>query len=154
MTAYTFFTFVTAGVETSELTLANWKEFLFDSYYHGFLWKTARISAITAFLCAVMGLDQGTQADAAQHDQQQGHGQKGNQQLDMDTGRDAGDETGQPVDQLAPPSCTRLRRSASSSSGSKATPRYCTRRWPRPSMTDASVLCSTSPAALLRNATP
>ena len=43
MTAYTFFTFVTAGVETSVLTLANWKEFLFDTYYHGFLWKTVRV---------------------------------------------------------------------------------------------------------------
>ena len=42
MTAYTFFTFVTAGVETSALTLANWKEFLFDTYYHGFLWKTVQ----------------------------------------------------------------------------------------------------------------
>ncbi len=29
MAAYTFFTFVTAGVETSALTLANWQEFLY-----------------------------------------------------------------------------------------------------------------------------
>ena len=55
MAVYTFFTFVTAGVETSALTLDNWKEFLFDSYYHGFLWKTFRIGATTAILCAVLG---------------------------------------------------------------------------------------------------
>lgn len=55
MAVYTFFTFVTAGVETSAPTLDNWKEFLFDSYYHGFLWKTFRIGATTAILCAVLG---------------------------------------------------------------------------------------------------
>jgi spermidine/putrescine transport system permease protein len=55
MTAYTFFTFVTAGVESSTLTLDNWKEFFFDSYYHGFLWKTVRIGATTALICAVIG---------------------------------------------------------------------------------------------------
>ena len=48
MMAYTFFTFVTAGVETSALTLANWQEFLIDTYYHGFLWKTVRVGAMTA----------------------------------------------------------------------------------------------------------
>lgn len=55
MTVYTFFTFVTAGVETSVLTLANWKEFLFDTYYHGFLWKTVRVGLTTAILCALLG---------------------------------------------------------------------------------------------------
>lgn len=55
MAAYTFFTFVTAGVETATLTLDNWKEFLTDSYYHGFLWKTLRVGAETALLCAVLG---------------------------------------------------------------------------------------------------
>ncbi|MHA6642478.1 ABC transporter permease [Mesorhizobium sp. A623] len=55
MTAYTFFTFVTAGVESAVLTLDNWKEFLFDTYYHGFLWKTMRVGALTAAICAVVG---------------------------------------------------------------------------------------------------
>ncbi len=55
MAAYTFFTFVTAGVESSALTLANWKEFFFDGYYHGFLWKTVRVGATTALLGAVIG---------------------------------------------------------------------------------------------------
>ena len=55
MTAYTFFTFVTAGVETAALTLANWQEFLFDTYYHGFLWKTVRVGVTTAMLCALVG---------------------------------------------------------------------------------------------------
>lgn len=55
MTAYTFFTFVTAGVEKATLTFANWHEFLTDSYYHGFLWKTMRVGAMTALLCAVLG---------------------------------------------------------------------------------------------------
>jgi len=55
MTAYTFFTFVTAGVESAVLTLDNWKEFLFDTYYHGFLWKTMRVGAMTAAICAIVG---------------------------------------------------------------------------------------------------
>src|SRR5690554_3170476 len=55
MSVYTFFTFVTAGVETATLTLANWTEFLTDSYYHGFLLKTFRIGAETAIICAVLG---------------------------------------------------------------------------------------------------
>ncbi len=52
---YTFYKFQTAGVETPDLNLGNWQEFFSDPYYHGFLWKTARISTITALLCAVMG---------------------------------------------------------------------------------------------------
>jgi spermidine/putrescine transport system permease protein len=55
MTAYTFFTFVTAGVESAVLTLDNWKEFLFDTYSHGFLWKTMRVGAMTAAICAIVG---------------------------------------------------------------------------------------------------
>ncbi|MER8366329.1 ABC transporter permease [Mesorhizobium sp. M1348] len=55
MTVYTFFTFVTAGVESAVLTFDNWKEFLTDSYYHGFLWKTVRVGAITAVICAILG---------------------------------------------------------------------------------------------------
>lgn len=55
MAAYTFFTFVTAGVETSALTTANWQEFFTDSYYSGFLLKTLRVGAITALLCGVLG---------------------------------------------------------------------------------------------------
>jgi len=55
MMAYTFFTFVTAGVESAVLTLDNWKEFLFDTYYHGFLWKTMRVGAMTAAICAIVG---------------------------------------------------------------------------------------------------
>ena len=52
---YTFYKFQTAGVETPDLNLGNWHEFFSDPYYHGFLWKTARISTMTALLCAVMG---------------------------------------------------------------------------------------------------
>ncbi len=55
MFAYTFYTFRTAGVETPDFNTGNWSEFFSDSYYHGFLWKTFRISAITAILCALMG---------------------------------------------------------------------------------------------------
>ena len=55
MMVYTFFTFVTAGVETAVLTLANWQEFLTDPYYHGFLWKTVRVGTMTAMLCALIG---------------------------------------------------------------------------------------------------
>ena len=55
MFAYTFYTFQTAGVETASFNTGNWKEFFSDSYYHRFLWKTFRISATTAVLCALMG---------------------------------------------------------------------------------------------------
>ena len=55
MMVFTFYTFVSAGVEKPILTLANWREFLTDPYYHGFLWKTVRVATITALVCAVMG---------------------------------------------------------------------------------------------------
>ena len=55
MLRFTFYEFVTAGVERDIFTAANWQEFFSDPYYHGFLWKTARVSAITAVLCALMG---------------------------------------------------------------------------------------------------
>ena len=55
MGVYSFFTFVTAGVESPELTLANWQEFFTDSYYHGFLFKTVRVGAMTAAICALVG---------------------------------------------------------------------------------------------------
>jgi len=55
MFAYTFYTFQTAGVETPDFNTGNWYEFFSDPYYHRFLWKTFRISAITAILCALMG---------------------------------------------------------------------------------------------------
>ncbi|ESY15322.1 ABC transporter permease [Mesorhizobium sp. LNJC394B00] len=55
MAIYTFFTFVNAGVETSAPTLANWQEFLSDSYYHGFLLKTVRVGMMSAIICAVLG---------------------------------------------------------------------------------------------------
>ena len=55
MGVYTFFTFVTAGVEDATPTLANWHEFLTDSYYHGFLFKTLRVGMVTALICGVIG---------------------------------------------------------------------------------------------------
>lgn len=55
MMVFTFYTFVSAGVEKPILTLANWLEFLTDPYYHGFLWKTVRVATITALICALMG---------------------------------------------------------------------------------------------------
>ncbi|MCB1376817.1 MAG: ABC transporter permease [Alphaproteobacteria bacterium] len=55
MMAFTFYEFVTAGVEKETFTTANWHEFFTDSFYHMFLWKTARVAAITAILCAILG---------------------------------------------------------------------------------------------------
>ncbi|MCA0433675.1 MAG: ABC transporter permease [Proteobacteria bacterium] len=55
MFVYSFYEFVTAGVEKHVYTTANWREFFSDSYYHMFLWKTARVAAITAILCALLG---------------------------------------------------------------------------------------------------
>jgi spermidine/putrescine transport system permease protein len=55
MTVFSFYEFVTAGVEKETFTTANWQEFFTDSFYHMFLWKTVRVAAITAILCAVLG---------------------------------------------------------------------------------------------------
>ena len=55
MGVYTFYKFQTAGVETPDFNLGNWHEFFTDPYYSSFLVKTARVAAITAILCAVMG---------------------------------------------------------------------------------------------------
>ena len=55
MTIFSFYEFVTAGVEKEVFTTANWHEFLTDSFYHMFLWKTIRVAGITAILCALMG---------------------------------------------------------------------------------------------------
>lgn len=55
MGVYTFFTFITAGVEEATPTLANWHEFLTDSYYHGFLLKTLRVGMVTALICGAVG---------------------------------------------------------------------------------------------------
>jgi spermidine/putrescine transport system permease protein len=55
MTVFTFYEFVTAGVEKAAFTTANWHEFFSDSFYWLFIWKTAKIAAITAILCALLG---------------------------------------------------------------------------------------------------
>ncbi len=55
MTVFSFYEFVTGGVEREVFTTANWREFFTDSFYHMFLWKTVRVAAITAILCAVLG---------------------------------------------------------------------------------------------------
>ena len=55
MTVFSFYQFVTAGVEKQVFTTANWHEFFTDSFYHLFLWKTVKVAAITAILCALLG---------------------------------------------------------------------------------------------------
>jgi len=55
MTVFTFYQFVTAGVEKQTFTTANWHEFFSDSFYWFFIWKTAKVAAITAVLCALLG---------------------------------------------------------------------------------------------------
>lgn len=55
MTVFSFYEFVTGGVEREVFTTANWREFFTDSFYHMFLLKTVRVAAITAVLCAVLG---------------------------------------------------------------------------------------------------
>ena len=55
MTMFSFYEFVTAGVEKQVFTTQNWHDFLTDPFYHMFLWKTVRVSVITAILCALMG---------------------------------------------------------------------------------------------------
>jgi spermidine/putrescine transport system permease protein len=55
MTVFSFYEFVTAGVEKQVFTTANWHEFFTDRFYHLFLWKTVKVAAITAILCALLG---------------------------------------------------------------------------------------------------
>lgn len=55
MTVFSFYQFVTAGVEKQVFTTANWHEFFTDSFYHLFLWKTVKVAAITAILGALLG---------------------------------------------------------------------------------------------------
>jgi len=55
MFLFSFYEFVSAGIDRDVYTLANWREFFTDSYYHHFLWKTVRVAAITAILCGIMG---------------------------------------------------------------------------------------------------
>ena len=55
MTIFSFYEFVTAGVEKEVFTTQNWRDFLTDPFYHMFLWKTIRVSSITAILCALLG---------------------------------------------------------------------------------------------------
>ena len=55
MTVFSFYEFVTGGVEKETFTTANWREFFSDSFYHMFLWKTVRVAALTALLCALLG---------------------------------------------------------------------------------------------------
>jgi spermidine/putrescine transport system permease protein len=55
MTVFTFYQFVTAGVEKASFTTANWHEFFSDSFYWFFIWKTVKVAAITAILCALLG---------------------------------------------------------------------------------------------------
>jgi len=55
MTVFSFYQFETAGVEKEVFTTENWREFFTDGFYHMFLWKTARVAAITAILCALLG---------------------------------------------------------------------------------------------------
>ncbi len=55
MAVFSFYEFVTAGVEKEVYTSANWREFFTDGFYHMFLWKTVRVAAITAILCGLMG---------------------------------------------------------------------------------------------------
>ena len=55
LTVFSFYHFETAGVEREVFTTENWREFFTDSFYHMFLWKTVRVAAITAILCALLG---------------------------------------------------------------------------------------------------
>jgi spermidine/putrescine transport system permease protein len=54
MFAYSFYFYVGGGRDRPDFQFGNWAEFFTDSYYHYAIWKTARVSAITTVLCAVM----------------------------------------------------------------------------------------------------
>jgi spermidine/putrescine transport system permease protein len=52
---YSFYLYVDAGVDKPAFQFANWLEFFTDSYYHGAIWKTLRISVIATVICALAG---------------------------------------------------------------------------------------------------
>src|SRR5205807_1421203 len=102
---------------------------------------------------AVHGV-QGLQADRAQGDEQDDDGEERHQELRVDPHREPRDEPDQPALHRPLASMRRLRTSASSSSGSNRTPRYCTRSTPSRSMSDVRKVWSTSPPGLFRTLTP
>ena len=54
MFAYSFYFYVGGGRDRPDFQVGNWAEFFSDNYYHYAIWKTARVSAITTVLCALM----------------------------------------------------------------------------------------------------
>jgi spermidine/putrescine transport system permease protein len=52
---YSFYLYVDAGIDQPAFQFANWQEFFTDSYYHGAIWKTLRISVAATVICAIAG---------------------------------------------------------------------------------------------------
>jgi hypothetical protein len=103
-------------------------------------------------LGAIVDLAQALQADDADHNQQHSDGQKRGEQLALHTSRNARDPADQRTRYSHHRSFTRLNRSRRNSSGSKRTPRYCTRSVPCGSIIEVRKLWSTPPfSALLAN---
>jgi spermidine/putrescine transport system permease protein len=59
MFIYSFYTDLGGGRDKADFNTENWVEFFTDPYYRHWIWQTARISAITTLLCAVMGYPTG-----------------------------------------------------------------------------------------------
>ena len=93
---------------------------------------------------------QNVEPDGPHHDQKRHDCEECRQQLDLHASRHPRDQADERVHHSHCYSLRRLRRSRRNSSGSKRTPRYCTRRMPCGSTIDVRNVCSTSPFCGLR----
>src|SRR5262249_14785588 len=105
-------------------------------------------------LGALVDFAQAVQADRADRDQQRGDGQECRQELGLHTGGHPRDEVDERRQDPHYRSSARLTRSRRNSSGSKRTPRYCTRRMPRRSTIEVRNVWSTPPSGALAANTP
>src|SRR5262249_1526714 len=87
-------------------------------------------------------------------DQEHRNREKRGQQLGLNAGRHARHQADERVQDSHYRSATRLNKSRRNSSGSKRTPRYCTRRKPRGSIIEVRNVWSTSPLAFFDAKTP
>ena len=101
-------------------------------------------------LSAAVDVGEHAEAHGPHGDQEDHDGQEGGQELGVDGGGHASDQSGQPRREPTHrrPSRRSERRSPRNSPGSKRTPRYCTRSTPSPSMREVRKVWSTSPAGL------
>ena len=105
-------------------------------------------------LGALIDLAQALEPDRPDHDQQCRNGEERRQQLGLHGSRHQRDQADERIEDSYHRSFARLSRSRRNSSGSKRTPRYCTRRIPRRSIIEVRNVWSTLPFSVLAANTP